>query len=82
MSDYIEWVMACNPRYLRVEFLNDSYEREIYEVQRDYVQKGYMVRECRCNEGKPTIEFYKADGASDYIVQTRDECEPCKEVKE
>lgn len=68
MSDYIEWVMACNPRYLRVEFLNDTYESEIYEVQKAYIQKGYMVRECRCDNGKTTIEFYKADGVAEYRV--------------
>lgn len=67
-SDYLIWVMADNPRYLRVQIDDVPSDREIWEAQKEFVEKGYMVRDFTEEWGKRTMELYKADGVCDWVI--------------
>lgn len=86
MNDYILWVMKDNERFVLLQFENEVYEDRIQQVQKEFVLKGYMVKEVRQNwengSRRTFIEFYKADGEKNYRVTTLDESEPCEEEKQ
>lgn len=79
MNDYILWVMRDNERYVLLQFKNEVYEDRIQQVQKEFVLKGYMIREVHCNNRQVTIEFYKTDGEKNYRVTTLDESEEEKQ---
>lgn len=70
MNDYILWVMKDNERYVLVQFCDEVYERRIWEVQKKFVNEGYYVKKLETlPSGMTTVEFYKINGAKEYIIE-------------
>lgn len=65
------WVNRDNPVYVKVEFLTHADIEDIYSIQKEYVDKGYIVLEnsTHISDMRPaTLNFYKVAGPSEYTV--------------
>lgn len=73
MNDYIIWVMADNSDYMKLEFLNEAVESDLYWAQKRFIDKGYIVTSVdKTADGRHVITLYQTQGASDYKVIDND----------
>lgn len=69
------WVNRDNPAYVKVEFLAHADSEDVYSIQKEYVDKGYIVLEnsIHTSDMRPaTLNFYKVAGADEYTVSKKE----------
>ena len=73
MKNYIIWVMVDNPDYMKLEFLNETVENDLYWAQMRFIEKGYIITNIdKTADGRHIITLYQTQGASDYKVVEND----------
>lgn len=73
MNDYVIWVMTSNSDYLKLEFLNEAVDSDLYWAQKRFIEKGYIVTNInKTTDGRHIITLYQTQGAPDYKVVEND----------
>ena len=73
MKAYTIWVMAGNSDYMKLEFLNEAVESDLYYVQKRFIEKGYIVTNIdKTADGRHIITLYQTQGRPDYKVVDSD----------
>lgn len=69
MNSYLIWVLSDNAAYIKVELLEEMVESEVYEIQKQFVGKGYMISTIsKTADGRLVFDMYKAKGGHEYAV--------------
>lgn len=70
MNNYLVWTLTDDTSHIKIEFLtNDIDESQLHDVQKYYINKGYLITEViRAQDGRTILNLYKVDGISDFII--------------
>lgn len=82
MNDYIIWIMADNSKYMKLEFLNETVESDVYWAQKRFIDKGYIVTNIeKTIDGRQIITLYQTQGSSDYTVVENESVKSLDEIR-
>lgn len=80
MDNYILWIMVDNPDCMKIEFLNETVESDLYWAQKRFIDKGYIVTSIdKTADGRHILTLLQTQGPSEYFVG---ENEPVKSLDE
>lgn len=70
MKNYLVWTLPDDTSYIKIEFLTkDIEESQLHDVQKYYINKGYLVTDMiKAQDGRTILNLHKTDGDHEFGI--------------